>query len=634
MEAPRKRRRLRPIQNLDFSFLEETSPKESELKLPEPSAAIKSSVQATVDVDAVEAVEAEEGSVNGSVQKDPAAPAPAAPAAAPAPAVSAEVQEDETPSDEENGEADTAAPNPSVTPSAGSAPPRKRRVVRVVRRKKRRPVDQFFIPEPVSYHPAEAAPESPKKAAPTGPEALKAAEEVLLQLLEQQALTCKELRQSIEAQLREILKDWTQEHHRAESSAFSCVQQALDGAFELQDATSLSFAVEEVQQLGLPVPLMITHRLEELKKLEDVEGLWQCLSTCVRDADRVGVVFWSHEAEQMSLNVPKELAPALEAIREEEAAKLKRMELEASFNAQATQAHARKDVGALRAMAQHAKANGQDPSAALAALEDLGEPTEVPEEEELERLFVSSPNGQNHCFGMYVLVKEEQGNGMPVWRQLGGERWIYTDELGRWTVGSSKVRQNGFRGSAGFIFCPHKNHGVLPDKMQVWARFDEESKKWKKDEDITVALEYQDEVIEPKFSKRKGKAEKKGKGKGRGGAKEKAKARPKAKAKAEAKAKSASSSARSAARPAPHPTGLTQPQALRILDLPADGFAELREEGINKAYRKLALKWHPDRPCNRLKKEEANAKFLELRNAFELMRDVLKAKKALQDGHV
>ncbi|CAK9105373.1 unnamed protein product, partial [Durusdinium trenchii] len=293
MEAPRKRRRLRPIQNLDFSFLEETSPKESELKLPEPSAAIKSSVQATVDVDAVEAVEAEEGSVNGSVQKDPAAPAPAAPAAAPAPAVSAEVQEDETPSDEENGEADTAAPNPSVTPSAGSAPPRKRRVVRVVRRKKRRPVDQFFIPEPVSYHPAEAAPESPKKAAPTGPEALKAAEEVLLQLLEQQALTCKELRQSIEAQLREILKDWTQEHHRAESSAFSCVQQALDGAFELQDATSLSFAVEEVQQLGLPVPLMITHRLEELKKLEDVEGLWQCLSTCVRDADRVGVVFWS-----------------------------------------------------------------------------------------------------------------------------------------------------------------------------------------------------------------------------------------------------------------------------------------------------------------------------------------------------
>eukprot|EP00913_Durusdinium_trenchii_P017664 g16603.t1 len=151
-------------------------------------------------------------------------------------------------------------------------------------------------------------------------------------------------------------------------------------------------------------------------------------------------------------------------------------------------------------------------------------------------------------------------------------------------------------------------------------------------------------VIEPKFSKRKGKAEKKGKGKGRGGAKEKAKARPKAKAKAEAKAKSASSSARSAARPAPHPTGLTQPQALRILDLPADGFAELREEGINKAYRKLALKWHPDRPCNRLKKEEppakmqsalcadhANAKFLELRNAFELMRDVLKAKKALQD---
>eukprot|EP00435_Cladocopium_sp_Y103_P017921 s1318_g4.t1 len=389
---------------------------------------------------------------------------------------------------------------------------------------------------------------------------------------------------------------------------------------------------QEAQQLGLPERKAITDRLEQLKKLEEVEGIWQCLSTCLRDADRLGVVFWSQEAEQMGLEVPEVLMPALDAMRDEEAARLKRMELEASFNAQAAEAHARKDVQALRAMAQHAKASGQDPSAALAALEDLGEAEEV-EEEELERLFVSSPNGQNHCFGMYVLVREERGNGMPVWRQLGGERWIYTDELGRWTVGSSKVRQNGFRGSAGFIFCPQKNHGVLPDKMQFWARFDEEAKKWKKDQQPWTGRPYLGaQVIEPKFSKRAKGA--KGKGKGAKGGKEekpKARAKPKAAPRPDAKAHARPPFAQPA-----HHSGLTQPQAMRILELPSDRLCDLREEVINKAYRRLALRWHPDRHCNRHKKEDRASDdgegIRELIPLAELlMRDFLKAKKPIQD---
>ncbi|CAL1169069.1 unnamed protein product [Cladocopium goreaui] len=346
------------------------------------------------------------------------------------------------------------------------------------------PQADFFVPEAALFQPL-GDPDSPQEQAfeaPPGPDPLKEAEEVLSELLQQQALMCKEVRISIEDRLQEVFEEWRCLHNRINTSAEYCVRQVLDAVSQNQhaDATTLGLAIEEAQQLGLPERKAITERLEELKKLEEVEGVWQCLSTCLRDADRLGVVFWSKEAEDLGLEVPEVLMPALDAMRDEEAARLKRMELEASFNAQAAEAHAHKDVQALQAMAQHAKASGQDPSAALAALEDLG--AEEAEEEELERLFVSSPNGQNHCFGMYVLVKEERGNGMPVWRQLGGERWIYTDELGRWTVGSSKVRQNGFRGSAGFIFCPQKNHGVLPDKMQFWARFDEEAKKWKKDQ--------------------------------------------------------------------------------------------------------------------------------------------------------
>jgi len=401
------------------------------------------------------------------------------------------------------------------------------------------------------------------------------------------------------------------------------------------DAGSLAAATEEAASAGFRVPLLLTEHLEQLKREEEIEGIWQCLTTSLRDADRLGVAFWSQEAQQFGLKVPEVLALALNAMRDEEASRLHQMEGEAIFAAQAAEAHARRDVQMLKAMAADAQAAGQDPSAALAALTDLtGELQEVaqPQEaEELERLFVSSPNGQNHCFGMYVLVREELGHGMPVWRQLGGERWIYSDHMGRWTVGSSKVRQNGFQGSSGFIFCPQKHHGLLPDKMQFWMRFDDEAKKWKKDEDITVASEYVEEVIEPKFSRRKGKAEKKskGRGKGRKEKEEKPKAKPKPKpAPRPGRAEKA--------RPGPAlrlpPNHMSQSQAMQILGLSGQRLSDLREEVINKAYRRLALKWHPDRQSNKLQKEEANAKFVELRNGFEFMRDLLKATKALQDG--
>ena len=74
------------------------------------------------------------------------------------------------------------------------------------------------------------------------------------------------------------------------------------------------------------------------------------------------------------------------------------------------EAHERKDVSFLQAMVRHARGIGLDPSAALAALQDLGE-TEEAAKEELERLFVSSPNGQNHCFGMRFGSQVERGEG-------------------------------------------------------------------------------------------------------------------------------------------------------------------------------------------------------------------------------
>jgi DnaJ-class molecular chaperone len=49
------------------------------------------------------------------------------------------------------------------------------------------------------------------------------------------------------------------------------------------------------------------------------------------------------------------------------------------------------------------------------------------------------------------------------------------------------------------------------------------------------------------------------------------------------------------------------------------------EDEIRKAYRKLALKWHPDR-CPPEKKDEAQAKFQEIGEAFETLSDPEKKK--------
>jgi len=56
---------------------------------------------------------------------------------------------------------------------------------------------------------------------------------------------------------------------------------------------------------------------------------------------------------------------------------------------------------------------------------------------------------------------------------------------------------------------------------------------------------------------------------------------------------------------------------------------EATEEDIKKAYKKEALKWHPDRNINR--KEEAEKKFKELSEAYEVLSD--KDKRELYDTY-
>jgi len=265
-----------------------------------------------------------------------------------------------------------------------------------------------------------------------------------------------------------------------------------------------------------------------------------------------------------------------------------------------------------------------------------------------ERLYVSSPNGQAHIFGMYVLLEGEFANHMPLWRQLGGERWLYSDSLGRWTIGGSRAREQDFQGSSGFVYCKEVHGGALPDEVGEgqWMRFDEDTKQWLRDEEITVTDSFI--AYEPVGRRRK---EKKGRGKGKSkekggsgrGAGRGTKRTPLAgrtrgghslfmdglgggparqpppqpqqqqqRASQGARPQRPSSSSQSAGG-----VLLNRGKALRCLGLkPAD---QPGAEEVRRAYRRAAMIWHPDRRHNHGREEEAKKRFQAIRTAYEFL---------------
>lgn len=296
-----------------------------------------------------------------------------------------------------------------------------------------------------------------------------------------------------------------------------------------------------------------------------------------------------------------------------------------------------------------------------------------------ERLYVQSPNGQTHIFGLYALVAGETANGMPLWRQLGGERWLYSDSLGRWTIGGARARELQFQCTSGFAYCQDLHEKAFPDEVGEgrWVRYDEEARRWCADEEISVTSEY---VC--KGRRRAGRGRGRGSGQrtaggaaegragerrrgarpSRGGAKgsrslflgprglgrgRAAAATPGPRAAAaEAAAprqeeaqgeqqrrpagRDAGRAAASASRPAPRgeqrappkrprlaAQALTSGQALRCLGLAPSG--RPTSEEVRGAYRRAALRWHPDRRQNHGREAEATQRFQAIRDAYAFL---------------
>lgn len=102
-----------------------------------------------------------------------------------------------------------------------------------------------------------------------------------------------------------------------------------------------------------------------------------------------------------------------------------------------------------------------------------------------EVLHIYSPNGQQRCAGEYARVPGEAANGQPVWRQAGGDFWLYSGAKGMWIVGGADAKEKGFRCSHGNLFCRTLHTGNTPDKVSgTWSRLERDS--FVDDDDISV----------------------------------------------------------------------------------------------------------------------------------------------------
>lgn len=101
-------------------------------------------------------------------------------------------------------------------------------------------------------------------------------------------------------------------------------------------------------------------------------------------------------------------------------------------------------------------------------------------------LFVSTPRGQQRYAGGYVLDKRVVANDMPVWRQQGGRKWLYSGPNGKWCFGESERGEANFSKNSGAIFAAEGHNGRTPEAEGGWLRYDDATKEHVEDDLISI----------------------------------------------------------------------------------------------------------------------------------------------------
>lgn len=103
-------------------------------------------------------------------------------------------------------------------------------------------------------------------------------------------------------------------------------------------------------------------------------------------------------------------------------------------------------------------------------------------------LYVASPTNLQRFAGRYVIVPDRRPNGYPLWKQIGGERWLFRGRTARWYLGGPKEKNVKFECSRGLLRSARsEEHEHTPDTTGgVWQTFT--SGCWEEDASVSVGM--------------------------------------------------------------------------------------------------------------------------------------------------
>ena len=105
-----------------------------------------------------------------------------------------------------------------------------------------------------------------------------------------------------------------------------------------------------------------------------------------------------------------------------------------------------------------------------------------PEEKVPMSMTVVSPNYQRVRGGIYEFVVARTRNGLPVWKQVGGDNVIYNTSQHSWMIGPEAEME----AEKGGIWSKEQHGGCLPHKVAKWLYSKDAG--WKDDDDIKVSV--------------------------------------------------------------------------------------------------------------------------------------------------
>lgn len=203
---------------------------------------------------------------------------------------------------------------------------------------------------------------------------LQAAQRSVQQALQKEAASCILSWRRIEEELRRSFAEW----ERAELTRGPEAQQVLSvlrAAAMVRDSTQLGLALQRAASLGLRCSRELPDAVERLLAHEEAEGLWCCLSSALVEADCAALACWLEEARSKDMAVPSEVhefwLEAMQAVGHQQGAATESVsdwDYRELFEARTAEAHARGDREELRRLIAEARRFGVDSALAEAAL--------------------------------------------------------------------------------------------------------------------------------------------------------------------------------------------------------------------------------------------------------------------------